>query len=80
MSKSKDSGTYPSELKTFALTLNFYSPKAYSYVRMTFPNMLPHPRTLQKWCQAGACQEDIQTEQENLSQEEMELDGETFVG
>lgn len=40
MLKRKQTGkiprtAYPEELKTFALTLNFYSPKAYSYVRDT---------------------------------------------
>ncbi|XP_065652228.1 THAP domain-containing protein 1-like isoform X2 [Hydra vulgaris] len=46
--KSKCTKEYPMELKSFALTLNFYSPRAYSYVRKTFTKMLPHPRTLQK--------------------------------
>jgi len=37
------------ELRKFAVTLQYYSPKAYTYVRKTFKNMLPHPRTLRKW-------------------------------
>lgn len=40
---------YPPELRSFALTLNFYSPSAYYYVRKTFGNCLPHPATLRKW-------------------------------
>ncbi|KAG8171995.1 hypothetical protein JTE90_007672 [Oedothorax gibbosus] len=40
---------YPADLKAFALTLNFYSAKAYNYVRETFDCHLPHPRTLRKW-------------------------------
>lgn len=36
-------------LKTFALTLNYYSPKAYEYVRKSFNNVLPHPKTLSRW-------------------------------
>ncbi|KAK3914018.1 DNA transposase [Frankliniella fusca] len=36
------------ELMKFALTLNFHSPAAYSYVRDTFFNCLPHPRTIRK--------------------------------
>lgn len=40
---------YPAALRTFALTLNFYSSKAYSYVRRTFNTSLPHPRTLRRW-------------------------------
>jgi len=42
---------YSPELRTFALTLNFYSPRAYRYVRKTFDTCLPHPRTLSKWYQ-----------------------------
>lgn len=72
--KSKHSKTYPAELKTFALTLNFYSPKAYSYVRTTFHNMLPHPRTLQKWYQSVTCEPGFQSESVKvLKQKVLEL-------
>lgn len=37
------------ELKTFALTLNFYSTKAYNYVRKNFNTCLPSVKTLGKW-------------------------------
>lgn len=37
------------ELRKFAVTLQYYSPRAYVYVRKTFKNMLPHPRTLRRW-------------------------------
>ena len=40
---------YSPALKGFALTLNFYSPSAYKFVRKTFDTCLPHPRTLRKW-------------------------------
>ncbi|KAG8176393.1 hypothetical protein JTE90_020178 [Oedothorax gibbosus] len=40
---------YPPELRRFALTLNFYSAKAYDYVTQTFQCNLPHPTTLRKW-------------------------------
>jgi len=40
---------YPAELRALALTLNFYSAKAYEFVRETFDLCLPHPKTLQKW-------------------------------
>lgn len=42
---------YPHELRCFAITLDFYSPKAYDYVRSTFNKCLPHRRTIQKWFQ-----------------------------
>lgn len=40
---------YSAELRTFALTLNFYSPKAYKYVRKIFKNFLPDSSTIRKW-------------------------------
>jgi len=42
---------YSPELRSFALTLHFYSPHAYRYVRKMFDTCLPHPRTIQKWLQ-----------------------------
>lgn len=41
--------SYSAELRSFALTLHFYSPHAYSYVRKAFNTCLPHPRTIEKW-------------------------------
>lgn len=40
---------YSPSLRAFALTLHFYSPKAYAYVRDTFNTCLPHPSTIRKW-------------------------------
>jgi len=40
---------YSPALRSFALTLQFYSSKAYLFVRKTFKNLLPHPSTLKKW-------------------------------
>jgi len=37
------------ELRKFALTLHFYSPNAYDYVRNIFNKSLPHPSTIRKW-------------------------------
>lgn len=39
---------FPPELRSFVLTLNFYSAKTHSYIRQTFNNALPYPRTIQK--------------------------------
>ena len=41
--------TFPPQLRTFALTLHFYSPRAYTYVRETFALALPHSKTLKEW-------------------------------
>lgn len=40
---------YPEELRRFALTLNYHSPRAYDFVRETFSNNLPHASTLRSW-------------------------------
>ena len=43
---------YTPEVRSFALTLHFYSPRAYRYVRDKFKNKLPAPRTIRKWCES----------------------------
>lgn len=40
---------YTAALRQFSLTLNFYSARAYRYVRNTFDLALPHPSVLQTW-------------------------------
>ena len=40
---------YHEELKAFALTLHFYSAKAYNFVRQSFQLALPHPRHIRTW-------------------------------
>jgi len=39
---------FSNELKKFAVTLQYYSSRAYNFVRKQFSNVLPHPRTLNK--------------------------------
>lgn len=51
---------YPEKLKEFACTLQFYSNKAYEYVRRTYAMALPHPATIRRWttnvdCTPGFC-------------------------
>ena len=45
----KKSATFCEELKQFATTLHFYSPKAFDYVRENFNFALPHPKTICRW-------------------------------
>ncbi|GBL73773.1 hypothetical protein AVEN_230749-1 [Araneus ventricosus] len=45
------SQSYSAEFRSFALTLNFYSPRVYEYVRSTFGLALPHHKTLSRWYQ-----------------------------
>lgn len=36
-------------VRKFCLSLHYYSPRAYEFVRETFKNNLPHPKTIQNW-------------------------------
>ena len=47
--KSGEGISYPPELKSFALTLQFYSSKGYKFVRKTFNLALPHQSQIRKW-------------------------------
>lgn len=40
---------YPESVRSFAITLNFYSPRAYDYVRQKFENHLPCQSTIRNW-------------------------------
>ena len=45
---------YSEEVKQFAATINFYSPRAYRHLRTIFS--LPHPGSLQKWASSVNCE------------------------
>ncbi|CAB4041035.1 THAP domain-containing 9, partial, partial [Paramuricea clavata] len=45
----KNPGAYPPELRSFAMTLKFYSTKAYNYVRKSFDLGLPHVSVIRSW-------------------------------
>lgn len=47
---------YSEEIKQFAMTLQFYSPKAYEYVRKTFHFCLPHQSTIRSWTTSLNCE------------------------
>ena len=47
--KSQKGCAYSPELKSFALTLQFYSAKAYSFVRKTFNLALPSQSQIRRW-------------------------------
>lgn len=48
LSKGKPQGPYNDEIKKFAVTLQYYTPRAYLFVRKSFGKILPHPRTLRR--------------------------------
>jgi hypothetical protein len=43
--------TYSEDLKSFAVTLHFYSSQAYNFLRRTLH--LPHPDTIRRWASCG---------------------------
>ena len=47
--EKKNPGAYPKELRAFAMTLKFYSAKAYKFVRESFDLGLPHPSVISSW-------------------------------
>ncbi|KAJ8951535.1 hypothetical protein NQ317_015416 [Molorchus minor] len=47
--KGPSAQKYNPSLRSFALTLSFYSAKAYNFVRRTFNRTLPHLGTISKW-------------------------------
>ena len=58
--KKRSQSRYSQEMKKFALTLNFYSPRAYSFVRGALN--LPHSATLRKWLSSANCEVGFLTE------------------
>ncbi len=56
---------YDPDIRKFALTLEFYSAKAYRYVRKVWKNLLPAPSTMRNWYRQvkgapGYCEEALQ--------------------
>ena len=47
--EKKNPGAYPPELRSFAMTLKFYSAKAYNYVRKSFDLGLPCASVIRSW-------------------------------
>lgn len=70
---SKD---YPASTRVFALTLFYYSPKAYTYVRKT---CLPHPRTIAKWFQNVDGEAGFTKESFSVLKVKSEKSGETLL-
>lgn len=52
--KGSNGRRYTDEVKQFALTLNFYSPRAYRFIRKVF--FLPNPSTIRGWCASVNCE------------------------
>ena len=52
--REKKGYRYHKEVKKFALTVHFYSPRAYSYLRTIFS--LPHPSSIRNWTSSVNCE------------------------
>ena len=52
--KKSQGHRHSEEAKRFAVTLHFYSPRAYEYVRTIFD--LPHPRSISAWTSTVSCE------------------------
>lgn len=50
--KGNAKDTYSTTVRAFALTLHFYSPKAYKFIRRSFGQSLPPVSTLRRWASA----------------------------
>ena len=76
--KRKPSGRrYDDQMQEFALTLYFYSPKAYKYVRSII--LLPNPSSLRKWsssvnCEPGFSEEAFNTLASDVSRDATKKD------
>lgn len=72
-SRSNTNKRYSEEIKQFCLTLQFYSPKAYDFLRQR--STLPDPSTIRRWLSTRECKPGILTEvikylKENSSKKE----------
>lgn len=61
--------SYSPELRSFALQLNFYSPRSYNFVRQTFNSILPHPATISRWYKKVNAEPGFTTESFKLLEE-----------
>jgi len=67
---------YSKEIKSFALTLQFYSNKAFNFVRETFGCCLPHESTVRDWyttvkAEAGFTSDSFDTLKRKVEEEEL---------
>lgn len=45
----KSGKSYPEEVRSFCLTMSYYSPRGYEYLRKKFSNNLPAKCTMRNW-------------------------------
>lgn len=69
----------PPEVRTFALTLHFLSPRAYSMVRKEVYKGLTHPRTLARWYESVDCAPSFMVESLNALKVKKETSDHRFM-
>lgn len=45
----RDERSYNADVRTFCLTVSYFSPRAYRYIRDKFNNTLPSPSAMRNW-------------------------------
>ncbi|KAJ8341689.1 hypothetical protein SKAU_G00339800 [Synaphobranchus kaupii] len=70
MGEKRPSLEYAEELKAFAFKLRLLSPKAYTYVRSSFQQALPHPQAMRMWRARGKVVGDGDGDGDDASPEE----------
>ena len=55
--RDKHSNSYREEVKQSAMTLHYYSPKAYDFVHKVL--LLPHPTSIKTWVASVDCEPDV---------------------
>lgn len=71
---------YDPELRRFALTLHYYSPRGYNYVREKFNKCLPQAKTLSKWYTSINCEPGINFESLTLIKQRVQNSTYQLVG
>lgn len=82
VSKSKGASLpkkYSPSLRSFALTLHYYSPRAYEYVREKFNTCLPHSRTIKRWYQSLNGNAGFTTEAFKALKQKVSISGERII-
>ncbi len=74
----KAGSRYSQEMKEFAVSLHFYSAKAYNFVRKSLH--LPHPATIRSWAADVACEPGFLTATINSLAGKLASDGESECG
>ena len=74
--KNLETGSrYSKDIKEFAISLHFYSPRAYKFVRKTLH--LPHPATLRSWAGNVVCEPGFLSNVISSVSAKLQLSGET---